>query len=494
LVAQLAAEGALLAALGGIGGLALAVPGVRLLQALGGGIDIPRLSEVRVDGAVLAFTICVTLLAAVIFSVLPLVRLGSMQLVGALKDLGRSATVGRDRHRARMTLVVSQVALALLLLVGSGLMARSFARLRSVNPGFDASHVLTFRIAAPQSVYKSDPEVFRLYESISREISALPGVQKVGATSWLPLADDGHDNGAIWIEDYPTPKGAVPPVHDQIFVNTDYFATMHIPLLAGRGFSTVDPNHPPHEVIVSRSFAQRYWKGQSPIGKRLHPGPSDDWSAIVGVVDDVHIEGLEQAPEQAVYFPLLEQQADKLYAPRTLTFVVRSIGDATAITGAARRVVQQLASGVPVFAVRPMTDVVTRASARTSFTLFLLALASGAALLLGAIGIYGVISYMVSLRTREIGVRMALGAAPGEIGRMVSRQGLTMAGAGVVIGLVSALALTRYLRTLLFEISPTDPLTLGGVAAILLVVALAASWLPARRAAHVDPAVALRAE
>jgi predicted permease len=494
LVAQLAAEGALLAALGGIGGLALAVPGVRLLQALGGGIDIPRLSEVRVDGAVLAFTICVTLLAAVIFSVLPLVRLGSMQLVGALKDLGRSATVGRDRHRARMTLVVSQVALALLLLVGSGLMARSFARLRSVNPGFDASHVLTFRIAAPQSVYKSDPEVFRLYESISREISALPGVQKVGGTSWLPLADDGHDNGAIWIEDYPTPKGAVPPVHDQIFVNTDYFATMHIPLLAGRGFSTVDPNHPPHEVIVSRSFAQRYWKGQSPIGKRLHPGPSDDWSAIVGVVDDVHIEGLEQAPEQAVYFPLLEQQADKLYAPRTLTFVVRSIGDATAITGAARRVVQQLASGVPVFAVRPMTDVVTRASARTSFTLFLLALASGAALLLGAIGIYGVISYMVSLRTREIGVRMALGAAPGEIGRMVSRQGLTMAGAGVVIGLVAALALTRYLRTLLFEISPTDPLTLGGVAAILLVVALAASWLPARRAAHVDPAVALRAE
>jgi predicted permease len=283
-------------------------------------------------------------------------------------------------------------------------------------------------------------------------------------------------------------------VHDQIFVNTGYFATMHIPLLAGRGFTTVDPNNPPHEVIVSRSFAERYWKGQSPIGKRLHPGPSDDWSAIVGVVNDVHIEGLEQAPEQAVYFPLLEQQADKVYAPRTLTFVVRSTGDATGITGAARRIVQQLASGVPVFGVRPLTDVVARASARTSFTLLLLAIASGAALLLGAIGIYGVISYMVSLRTREIGVRMALGAAPGEIGRMVSRQGLTMAGAGVAIGLVTALALTRYLRTLLFEISPTDPLTLGGVAAILLVVALAASWLPARRAARVDPAVALRAE
>ncbi|HEX4469961.1 MAG TPA: ABC transporter permease [Gemmatimonadaceae bacterium] len=494
LVAQLAAEGALLAALGGIGGLALAVPGVRLLQALGGGIDIPRLSEVRVDSAVLAFTVGVTLLAAVIFSVLPLVRLGSMQLVGALKDLGRSATVGRDRHRGRMTLVVSQVALALLLLVGSGLMARSFARLRSVNPGFDALHVLTFRIAAPQSVYRSDPEVFRLYESIEREISALPGVQKVGGTSWLPLAEDSHDNGAIWIEDYPTPKGAVPPVHDEIFVNRDYFGAMHIPLLAGRGFSTVDPNNPPQEAIVSRSFAERYWKGQSPIGKRLHPGPSDDWSTIVGVVGDVHIEGLEHAPEQAVYFPLLERQADRVYAPRTLTFVVRSTGDATGITAAARRIVKQLASGVPVFGLRPMTDVLTRASARTSFTLLLLAIASGAALLLGAIGIYGVISYMVSLRTREIGVRMALGAAPDEIGRMVSRQGLTMAGAGIAIGLVAALVFTRYLRTLLFEISPTDPLTLGGVVMILLLVALAASWLPARRASNVDPAVALRAE
>ncbi|HKW10238.1 MAG TPA: FtsX-like permease family protein, partial [Gemmatimonadaceae bacterium] len=220
----------------------------------------------------------------------------------------------------------------------------------------------------------------------------------------------------------------------------------------------------------------------------------DDWSTIVGVAGDVRIEGLDQPASQAVYFPLLVVQDTVTYAPRVLSFVLQAAGDPAALTSAARRVTQELAPAAPMFEVRPMTAVVSRASARTSFTLLLLAIASAAALLLGAIGIYGVISYMVSLRTREIGVRMALGAAPGEIGLMISRQGLTMAAAGVGIGLVASFALTRYLRTLLFEISPTDPLTLGVVALALLVVALGASWLPARRAAQVEPAVALRAE
>jgi predicted permease len=417
-----------------------------------------------------------------------------MQLIGALKDLGRSATAGRDRHRARMALVVSQVALALLLLVGSGLMARSFARLRAVNPGFDASHVLTFRIAAPPTTYKTDGDVYRLYEGVMTEIGALPGVQNVGATSWLPLNEPGHDNGAVWIEDHPTPAGSVPNVHDQVFADQRYLTAMRIPLLAGRGFGTVDPRRPPHEALVSRSFAERYWKNESAIGKRIHPGLSDPWSTIVGVVGDVRIEGLDQAPAQAVYFPIVAEQESTTYSPRATTFVVRTAGDPIALTGSVRRIMQRLAPSAPMFATRPMTEVVSRASARTSFTLLLLGIASAAALLLGAIGIYGVISYMVSLRTREIGVRMALGAAPGEIGRMVSRQGLTMAGAGVVIGLAAAGLLTRYLRALLFEISPTDPLTLGGVAVGLLVVALAASWLPARRAARVEPAVALRSE
>jgi putative ABC transport system permease protein len=494
LVGQLAAEGGLLALIGGAAGLALAVPGVRLLQALGGNIDIPRLSEVRVDGSVLAFTIGVTLFAAVMFSVLPMLRIGSMQLIGALKDLGRSATAGRDRHRARMTLVVSQVALALLLLVGSGLMARSFARLRAVNPGFDPTRVLTFRIAAPQTVYKSDVDVYRLYENVLAELAALPGVQSAGGTSWLPLYDSGHDNGAIWVEDHPTPPGSVPNVHDQIFADQRYLATMHIPLLAGRGFTSMDPSRPPHEALVSRSFAERYWKNGSAIGKRIHPGVADEWSTIVGVVGDVRVEGLDQPPAQAVYFPLLMQQEKVLYAPRALAFVVRTSGDPSSLTGGVRRVMQRLAPSAPMFATLPMTEVVSHASARTSFTLLLLAIASAAALMLGAIGIYGVISYMVSLRTREIGVRMALGAAPSQIGLMVSRQGLTMAGLGVIIGLVAAAGLTRYLRALLFEISPTDPLTLGAVAMGLLAVALAASWLPARRAARVEPAVALRSE
>jgi ABC-type antimicrobial peptide transport system permease subunit len=269
---------------------------------------------------------------------------------------------------------------------------------------------------------------------------------------------------------------------------------MHIPLLAGRGFTSIDPSRPPREALVSRSFAERYWKDGSAIGKRIHPGIADEWSTIVGVVADVRVEGLDQPPAQAVYFPLLTQEEKKLYAPRALTFVVRTAADPSSLTGGVRRVMRRLAPSAPMFATLPMVEVVSHASARTSFTLLLLAIASAAALLLGAIGIYGVISYMVSLRTREIGVRMALGAAPREIGLMVSRQGITMAAVGVIIGLVAAVGLTRYLRALLFEISPTDPLTLGAVALGLLAVALAASWLPARRAARVEPAVALRSE
>src|SRR5436190_353560 len=233
---------------------------------------VTPLRDVVVGDIGRVLTVGVTLFAAVMFSVLPMLRIGSMQLIGALKDLGRSATAGRDRHRARMALVVSQVALALLLLVGSGLMARSFARLRAVNPGFDPTRVLTFRIAVPQTVYKADADVYRLYESVLAELAALAGVKSVGGTSWLPLYDSGHDNGAIWVEDHPTPAGSVPNVHDQIFADQRYLATMHIPLLAGRGFTSIDPSRPPHEALVSRSFAERYWKGGSAIGKRIHPG------------------------------------------------------------------------------------------------------------------------------------------------------------------------------------------------------------------------------
>ncbi|MFL5614553.1 MAG: ABC transporter permease [Gemmatimonadaceae bacterium] len=494
LLAQLGVEGGLIALLGGSAGLALTIPGVRLLQSLGDGIDIPRLAEVQVDLSVLGFTLAITMAAAVGFSLIPMLRIGSTPLVGALKDLGRGATAGRERHRARMALVVSQVGLALLLLAGSGLMARSFARLRAVSPGFDAAHVLSFQIAAPESRYKTAADRYRLYESVRTELAALPGAQSAGGTSWLPLTDTWHDNGAIWVEDHPTPVGSVPPVYDQANASPEYFATMRIPLLAGRLFSTIDPSSPPLEAVVSKSFAERYWKNESPLGKRIHAGPTDKWKTIVGVVGDVRIDGLDQAPPQAVYWPLVDPQPDQTYTPRALSFVVRSTQDLSAVTSAARRILQRVAPAVPMFGARPMTAVVSRAAARTTFTLLMLGIASAAALLLGAIGIYGVISYMVSLRTREIGVRMALGAEPAEIGRMISRQGLTMAGTGVGIGLLAALILTRYLRTLLFEISPTDPLTLGSVSLGLLLVSLVASWLPARRAARVEPVDALRSE
>src|SRR5206468_4017609 len=203
--------------------------------------------------------------------------------------------------------------------------------------------------AAPPSTYKTDVDAYRLYESVLGELGALPGVQSVGATSWLPLAEAGHDNGAIWVEDHPTPAGSVPNVHDQVFADRRYLAAMHIPLFAGRAFGSVDPTRPPHEVLVTRGFAERYWKNGSAIGKRIHPGPSDEWSTIVGVVGDVRIEGLDQAPAQAVYFPLLMKQDSVLYAPRVVTFVVRAAGDPGTLTGAVRRVMQRLAAAAPMF-------------------------------------------------------------------------------------------------------------------------------------------------
>jgi predicted permease len=487
-------EGLVLAAVGGALGLALASVGVEALQSLGIGLDIPRIAEVQVDGAVLAFTALVTLLTAFAVSALPALRSDTLALSTMLAETGRQATAGHSRLEARNGLVVAQIALALVLLVGSALMARSFSRLRLVNPGFEPSHALTFRSALPTASYPTTGDAARFYLRALDAIGAIPGVQVAGIASKLPLDEEGRSDTAVWVEDHPVPPGGIPNVHQVTYVTPSYFHAAGIPLIAGRLFDRPDPERGLEDVVVSRAFAERYWKGESPIGKRVRMRLQGPWYTIVGVVGGVRGTALEQPPDEMVYVPLVSVAGDARWTPHDMAFVVRTTGDPARIAASVRSAIYDLDPGLPIYRVRPMTEIVSQASARTSLTLLLLGLSATIALLLGAVGIYGVISYVVSLRLREIGIRLALGAQPAEVSGMVARQGVSVAVTGIVVGLLGAAILTRFLGALLFEVAPLDPIALGGAAALLLVVALAASWLPARRAAGIDPAQVLRAE
>ncbi|HEX6536225.1 MAG TPA: ABC transporter permease [Gemmatimonadaceae bacterium] len=487
-------EAAVVAALGGALGLVLAALGVHLLRTLGAGMNVPRITEVHLSLPVLAFAVVVTALAALLVAAVPALRSGAISPAAALAGSGRSATVGRERRRARSLLVAAQVALALVLLAGAGLMARSFARLRSVRPGFDPAHALALRVSLPEPSYRTPESVAEFDIRAVDGIAALPGVEAVGIASKLPLDAEGKQDTAVWVEDHPLRPHEMPGIHPVAYVSAGFFRAMGIPLVAGRTFDRVDPARAPLDVVVSRALAERYWKGESAIGKRIRLNPRSPWSTVIGVAGDVRGAALEQPPEQMVYCPLVAAQGAGRWTPRDVAIVVRARGAVSSIEGPVRATVRELDPAIPVYRSRPLDALVSRASARTSFTLLLLGIASAMSLALGAVGIYGVISYTVSLRTREIGVRLALGARPADVRRMVSRQALALAAAGVVAGLAGAAVLTRLLAALLYEVSPTDPVTLGGAALLLLLVAVAASWLPARRASAVDPGIALRGE
>ncbi|MDQ3699177.1 MAG: ABC transporter permease [Gemmatimonadota bacterium] len=488
------AESLFLAALGGAAGVGLALVGIRALVRLAPA-SVPRLSEVSVDARVLGVAALVTVLAGLLFSVLPLVRYRAMSLASMLKEGGRGASVGRERHRARNALVVAQVALALVLLAGSGLMARSFWHLRSVDPGFDSTNVLTLRLALPGVTYPRDEDRARFYSRLVDRLRGLSGVRGAGAVGKLPLRPEGQSNSGTWIEDVTSGSDAVPPMHPNTPATDGYFKALGIPLLEGRDFEPAERERRSGAVLVSESFARRYWKEESPIGKRLRPVPTAPWYTIVGVVGSVRGAALEQPPEEMIYYPMVAIAGDTaIGVSSSMSLVVRTTGDPRGAMNAVRREVRALDAGLPIFNLRPMEEVMRGSMARTSFTLLLLGIASAVALLLGAVGIYGVISYTVSLRTREIGVRIALGARSGDVGWLVTRQGIALALIGVALGLGGALGLTRLLSTLLFEVSPIDPLALGAASVALIAVAAAASALPAFRAARVDPVEALRAE
>jgi putative ABC transport system permease protein len=489
------AESLLLAALAGLTGLSVAVVGTRLLAQLGPQ-SLPRIAELSIDARVLVVAGMVTIVAGVLFSLFPVARYRVMSLAAALKESGRGSTSGRERHRTRSALVVAQVALALVLLAGAGLMARSFYELRRVDPGFDPSNVLTVRLALPGATYADDAGRARFYAQLIDRIRAIPGVRHAALITKLPLLPDGNNNTAAFFEDQNLGPNDIPGVYPHVQVSDGYFEAMGVPLVAGRGFEMPERDRGSDGVLISETLARKVWKDPlRAIGRRMRNTPRAPWYTVIGVARDVHSSSLDQPADEMVYYPMRPAAADTTTGVRmNMSVVVRTTGDPMRALAAVRREVATLDAGLPLFNVRTMEDVMRTSTARTSFTLLLLSIASAVALILGAVGIYGVISYLVSLRTREIGVRMAFGARARDVGWLVTRQGLGLAAIGVVIGVGASMVITRALGSLLFGVAPGDPLTLGASAVALLLAACAASALPALRATRLDPVEALRAE
>jgi len=489
------AESLILAVVGGALGAGIAALAVRGTLGLASA-DLPRAAEVGVAPRVLAFAAAVSLVAALLFGLVPVLRFARSDLSEHLKDGGgRGGTAGRQRNRVRHALVVAQVALALVLLVGSGLMFRSLRALLSVDPGFQPAGVLTARLSVPPGEMEATAAVASYFRDLEDRLRQQAGVRSVGAASSVPLTA-GPPFFVHEIEDFPTPADAVPPIAYGAWVDPGYFDAMGIPLVEGRAIEPGDASDGFQGVVVSEAFAQRWWPNVSAIGKRLRPagGDGSSWWQVVGVVANVRNRDLSQDPEEMVYYPTMVGTYEQPGVIRSRDIVMRVDGDPAAFLPVLRREVRALNARIPVANPRTMAEVVARSASRTSFTMVVLGAASLVALLLGIIGIYGVVSYVVSQRTREIGVRMALGAAASSVRGMVLRQGLAVAGVGVVVGLAGAFAGSRLLSQLLYGVSAVDPLTYAAVATLLAAVAGLASWIPAVRAAGVDPAVALRNE
>ncbi|HWN43841.1 MAG TPA: ABC transporter permease [Thermoanaerobaculia bacterium] len=496
-------ESLVLSVLGGLLGLALAAAGVRLLVALQPP-GIPRLDEIGVNAAVVAFSLLLAFLTGSFIGAFAALRYGSPDLVPALKEGGRGGTAGRARHRARQVLVVTQVALALVLLVGAGLMVRSFWGMVNVDSGVDPGGVLTIQLNLPEAEYGPYARAARFYTQLLERVRAIPGVAQAGTNTILPLSGVNSTSSHV-VEDHPLPPDVLPPMLGTRFVSPGYFESLGIPVLKGTSFERIDPDTPHDGVLVSRSVAQRFWPNGSALGKRLSPGGPGEtparWFTVVGVVDDVREQGLHEKPVEAVYYPVRRANPDGPdaageWVPRDFTLAVKARAgiDPLTLVDPVRNAVWSIDPKLPLAQVRSMDDVVERSMARVSFTMFLLAIGAAVALALGAVGIYGVISYIVSQRTQEIGVRMALGAQRGEVSGMVLKEGMALALVGIGLGLAGSFAVTRFMKAILFEVSTTDPATFAAVPVLLAAVALLASYLPARRAAGVEPLEAIRYE
>ncbi|MEJ2205245.1 MAG: ABC transporter permease [Gemmatimonadota bacterium] len=487
------AESLALALGGGLLGLVLASVGVQGLLRLAP-VAVPRAAEIGIDGSVLVFTAIASVASGLLFGLFPVLGYGRRDLSGALKEGGRASTVGREKHRTRSALVVAQVGLALVLMIGSGLMARSFAALSAVDPGFESEDRLVFRVSLPSAEYPDVESATLFYRAVEERMAAIPGVTSVALTNAAPLVDT-KSAGPMEPEDRPLPEGQLAPLVDRRQVGPGYFATLGIPMIEGRELTLEDSGEGTRTAVISRTLAELHWPGESPLGRRIRSqgSPDSGWE-IVGVADDVHFETLIDEPAPLIYLPLVAGSAEEPGAARSLDVVLHVGSDPRGFVPAARAALREVDPRLPMVEPRPVTSLVHDAMASTSFTVVLLGIAAGIALLLGTVGIYGVISYVVSRRTSEIGVRMALGAPARLVLRDVVGQGMTLTGVGVAVGLLGAWGVSRALGSLLYGVSATDPLTYVATAAGLSLVALLASWLPARRAARVDPVEALRTE
>ncbi len=477
------------------------------------------MGEISLDPTVLAFTLGISLLSGLLFGLFPVFRLGRLDLVSSLKEGGRGGSAGSARHRARHTLVVAQMALALVLLAGSGLLIRSFQALRNVDPGFsNPAEVLTFRTRLPSTAFEDHAELALAYEDMWRRLQAIPGVTSVGASTKLTM-DSGCCMGSIRVEDFPGIPPEELPFTGNKWITGDYFETMQIPLLAGRPIEWSDIHAQAQVAVVTANFAEEYWGSPTAaLGKRIRYARTANqrrndsgtpiWREIIGVVGDVYDNGVSQPAPTVIFWPMAQnrppglyppgyphQRSDGLYVRREMTFAVRTNRPrAASVLPEVREAVRAVNPNLALARVRTLDDILAESMARTSFTVVLLAIAAAVALALGVVGIYGVISYIVSQRTHEIGVRMALGADRRDVRQMVLRQGVILAGIGVVIGLGAAVGLTRFMSSLLYGVEATDPVTFGAATAMLVTVALVATYLPAVRASRTDPLVALRFE
>jgi putative ABC transport system permease protein len=490
MVRQFVAEGFVLVLIASILGVVLAFVGLKVLLLFAPD-SVPRTEEISVGLPVLGFTIVVAIIAVFLFGLAPLVQVSERNLANWIRGAGQRAIRGGGQA-LRMGLVVTEIALAVILVIGSGLMIRAFWKLQQVNTGFDPAGVTSFSLNLPSVKYKA-PERLQFVNALEQKLSTVPGVTGVSIASGIPPLRRINANDTE-IEGYqPTPDGPAQNVDYWNFIGNDYFKTMKIRLLEGRTFEPQDDNPDAMRVvIVNQALAKRFWTG-SPIGKRVNPGFADPkvWCTIVGVVEDTKNAGMDKPAGPELYFQA--KQANQ-FLSGNLSFVIRTTNDSASVEGSIRNAVRELDSTLPVYNLRSMEEVVSKSMVQPRFLALLLATFSGIALFLAAIGIYGVMAYSVAQRTQEIGVRMALGARPLHVLRLVFKQSLLMLLIGTVIGLVGAFLLTRLMSTLLFEVTATDPLTYVSVIGILTVVALLACYIPARRAAKVDPLVALRYE
>lgn len=495
---QLMSESLIVALLGGVLGTALAYGGIQLLLDLQPA-QLPRLNEITLDPVVLLFTLGVSIVAGLLFGAIPILKYARPHLAAALKDSSRGSSEGRERHRARNTLVVAQVALAAILLVASGLMVRTFIAIRDVPTGFqNPEQILTLRISIPTPVISDPAQTARAHEQIVRKLEAVAGVESVGVTSEVTMGGN-NNNDPVWFEDFPQQDAGIPPLRRHKYIADGYFTTMGNPVIAGRGLTWNDVHTWAETVVISENLAREYWgEPAKALGRRMRRSTKSPWYEIVGVVGNERQDGATRPSPTIVYWPMLngdETDPRGIYVQRSLVYAIRSSRlESPGFLGEVQQAVWSVNPNLPLARVRTMLQVYNESMAQTQFVLVILGIAASVTLLLGLVGIYGVIAYIVSQRRREVGIRMALGARSDTVQRLFVTRGLSLTAIGLVLGLVTAAALMRLLSSLLFGVNPFDPLTYLVVAVALGGVALVATWLPARQATRIDPMLALRAD